>query len=127
MADEAHKPAGNPLVGATRQEFADGRHVFRERESGDAAFIVLAGEVSIYITGERGEQVLATLGKGALFGEMALIDDKPRMASAKVVGGPATLLVVNRAAFKKRLESLDPFTRGLINVLSATARNAQKT
>ena len=70
--------------------------------------------------------MLATLAKGAMFGEMALIDDDVRMASAKAVDGSAELLVVSRAMFQKKMDGLDPFTRGLIKILADNVRNAQK-
>jgi CRP/FNR family cyclic AMP-dependent transcriptional regulator len=126
MSEENHQKSGNQLTGAVRQQLTDGRHVFRQHEIGDAAYIVLDGTISIYRESLYGLHNLATLGKGAIFGEMALIDDKPRMASAKVIGGPATLMVVTRDVFKRRLEALDPFTRGLIHVLAETARSTQK-
>jgi CRP-like cAMP-binding protein len=47
------------------------------------------------------------------------------MASAKAIEGPATVLVVTRDAFKKRMDTLDPFTRGLIKILSENIRTIQ--
>ena len=58
-----------------------------------------------------------------MFGEMALIDDQPRMASAKAVDGPVELLEIDKKMFKKKLGDADPFTRGLINILADTVRN----
>ena len=71
----------------------------------------------------KGLVSLRVLEKGAMFGEMALIDDQPRMASAKAVNFHVDLLVINQKIFKKKLENADPFTRGLINILAKTARN----
>ena len=124
---DAERPSGsNRIAEANRQHFNEGQHVFREGEVGDSAFIVVDGTVAIYRLTEEGEQVLATLAKGAMFGEMALIDDDVRMASAKAVDGSAELLVVSRAMFQKKMDGLDPFTRGLIKILADNVRNAQK-
>ena len=124
---DAERPSGsNRIAEANRQHFNEGQHVFREGEVGDSAFIVVDGTVAIYRLPEEGEQVLATLAKGAMFGEMALIDDDVRMASAKAVDGSAELLVVSRAMFQKKMDGLDPFTRGLIKILADNVRNAQK-
>jgi hypothetical protein len=48
------------------------------------------------------------------------------MASAKAVDGPTELLVVSRVMFQKKMDGLDPFTRGLIKILADNVRNAQK-
>ena len=61
-----------------------------------------------------------------MFGEMALIDDEPRMASAKAINGPVELLEVSKANFKKKMNELDPFTRGLISILADTVRHMAK-
>jgi len=126
MSDAERRSGGNRIAEANRQHFNEGQHVFREGEVGDSAFIVVDGTVAIYRLTEEGEQVLATLAKGAMFGEMALIDDDVRMASAKAVDGSAELLVVSRAMFQKKMDGLDPFTRGLIKILADNVRNAQK-
>ncbi|SVD28644.1 uncharacterized protein METZ01_LOCUS381498, partial [marine metagenome] len=90
---------------------------------GDQAFIIQNGQVEILKESPKGLVSLRVLEKGAMFGEMALIDDQPRMASAKAVNSYVDLLVINQKMFKKKLEDADPFTRGLINILAKTARN----
>ena len=109
---------------AERRNFKEGQYIFRERETGDLAFIVIEGAVQISKQSGDRQVVLGTITKGGMFGEMALIDDQPRMASASVVNGPATMLIVSRQMFAKKLNGLDPFTRGLIKILSANARGA---
>jgi len=124
---DADRPASSSRISeANRQHYNEGQHIFREGEVGDSAFIVFDGTIAIYRLAEEGKQLLATLNKGAMFGEMALIDDDTRMASAKAVDGAAELLVVSRAMFQKKMDGLDPFTRGLIKILADNVRNAQK-
>ena len=110
---------------AKRIQLKDGQHIFREHESGDAAYVILEGQVAIYKLTDKGEQVLATLGKGAMFGEMALIDNQARMASAKAIANDTLVLVVTRDAFMRRMSTLDPFTRGLIKILAENIRAVQ--
>jgi CRP/FNR family transcriptional regulator, cyclic AMP receptor protein len=124
--EEDRRSSLSRISEAKRLQLADGQHIFREHESGDAAYVVLDGQVSIYRNTEKGEHVLATLGKGAMFGEMALIDNQTRMASAKSIGN-SLILVVTRDAFMKRMSSLDPFTRGLIKILAENIRTIQNS
>lgn len=98
-------------------------HVFREGEIGDLAFIVKTGTVEIYKHVEGSKVILGTLGAGGMFGEMALIDDKPRMASAHAVGDDATVMVISRKIFAKKMTRMDPFARGLIKILSNYIRS----
>lgn len=113
--------------GAERKTFREGTFIFREGEPGDMAFIVMNGKVQILKDYENNPTVLSMLQKGGMFGEMALIDDQPRMASARAVDGPVEALVVTRPMFEQKLGRLDPFTRGLIKILSGNARAAADT
>ena len=86
------------------------------------AYIIANGQVQIIKEFDNGPKVLGVLEKGATFGEMALIDNKPRMASAKAINGPVELLIVSKANFQKKMEQLDPFTRGLIKFMAEIVR-----
>ena len=90
--------------------------------------MVQAGEVEIIkSTGDEDKDiVLGTIGKGGIFGEMALIDDKPRMASARAGKGGATVIIVSRNMFQDKLAKTDPFIRGLLNILSDNIRSLTK-
>jgi CRP/FNR family transcriptional regulator, cyclic AMP receptor protein len=93
---------------STEQRFREGSMIFREGEKGDKLFIVLDGRVRIskFIPGV-GEEALAVLDRGDFFGEMALIDDKPRSADAKAHESDATVLSIDRATLNEIL-SMDP-------------------
>lgn len=60
------------------QEYSAGATIFEEGQAGDLMYVVLEGEVEIRAHG----QLLNKLGPGDLVGEMALIDSRPRSASA---------------------------------------------
>lgn len=70
-----------------REDFAKGEMVFREGDLGDRLFVITKGEVSIRLKlpGTSRVQRLATFGPGMVFGEMALIEGKPRSADAHVM------------------------------------------
>ena len=81
---------------AVSETFNDGQVIFKENTRGDTMYIILNGTVRIskYL-GNKKEEVLVKLTAGACFGEMAVIDQSPRAATATVEGGPAVLLVIN--------------------------------
>jgi CRP-like cAMP-binding protein len=71
--------------------------IFRDGDAGDEMYVVLEGRVMIskFIPG-AGEEALAFLERGDYFGEMALIDKKPRSADAKADAGGAVVVVIPR-------------------------------
>jgi len=83
------------------RRFAAGEHLFREGEEGDELYAVVDGRVLIskYIPG-GGEEALAILERGEFFGEMALLDGKPRSADARAEGGPVTVLALDQETVK---------------------------
>ena len=111
------------LADVSRRRFERDHFIFREHESGERAYIIAEGNVEILKESAEGLVSLRVLKEGAMFGELALIDDSPRMASAKAINGPVELLEIDQKTFKKKLSDADPFTRGLINILADTARS----
>ncbi|HEY0787888.1 MAG TPA: cyclic nucleotide-binding domain-containing protein, partial [Thermoanaerobaculia bacterium] len=93
---------------SSEEKFRAGSVIFREGEKGDKLYIVLDGRIRIskFIPGV-GEEALAVLDRGDFFGEMALIDDKPRSADAKAHETDATVLSIDRATLREVL-AMDP-------------------
>jgi CRP/FNR family cyclic AMP-dependent transcriptional regulator len=88
----------------------DAEVLFTEGDRARDMFILLAGNVSIYKRLPDGrEECLATLVPGALVGELALIDGQPRSASARVTGGPASLIALARDDFDRLFRANKPF------------------
>lgn len=86
------------------QEFVPGEYVFREGESGNRLFLIVEGEVRISrVVPGSGEEALAVLKTGALFGEMAVFDRSERSTDA-IANGGAKCLTITRAEFEMLLE-----------------------
>lgn len=62
-----------------------GEILFEQGDSGNEAYVIDAGTIRIAVTKDGNEQVLATVGRGELLGEMALLDDLPRSARAEAL------------------------------------------
>lgn len=83
----------------------DGTPIVREREPGDALFVVYEGEVKVSRETEAGEsEEVARLGRGDVFGEIALLDRVPR-TSTVCARGPVSLLALDRVDFERLLVS----------------------
>ena len=81
--------------------------MFQEGHPGDYAYLIEEGEIEIFtsIDGER--SVLSAQGPGSIFGELALIDNQTRAASA-VASRNTLLIVISREQVAERLDSADP-------------------
>src|SRR5687768_10499585 len=75
-------------------EVEEGRELITEGDVGHEAFIVVDGTASVTRAGTE----VATIGPGAVFGEMALIDRAPRNASV-VATSPLRLIVIGKREF----------------------------
>lgn len=81
------KPEALTLISkvATEETHAAGTKIFQHGDAGDKLYLILDGRVRISreVPG-MGEEALAVLGPGQVFGEMALLDESPRSADARV-------------------------------------------
>ena len=78
--------------------------VFDEGEDGQALYVVFSGEVLIMHSSGEGDGLLAKLGPGEFFGDMALIDALPRAAQARAAV-PCVLGVLFRTDFEALMET----------------------
>ena len=87
------------------KRFERGQAIFHEGEPGDEMYVVLEGKVRIskHIAG-AGEEALSFLERGAFFGEMSLIERRPRSATAVAHGGDAIVLAIPREVLSGLLD-----------------------
>ena len=82
-----------------RRRYRRGDIIMQKEEPGHALFIVERGTVRIYVPSAQGNDlILAVLGPGDFFGDLSLLDGRPRSASASV-STDATLLMLERSDF----------------------------
>ena len=83
------------------RRFKRGEVIFHIGDPGDALFVIVSGQVKISLPADTGEEaILATLGPGDVFGELALLDGAPRSASATAMG-PTETVVLPRDRFRE--------------------------
>lgn len=98
-------------------ELEEGAVLATEGRVGQEAVIVLDGSAAV----SRGDDIVATVGVGAILGEMALLSGEPRSASL-VATEPLTVIAMNRREFNTLLEQcprLDKMVRALAESRSA--------
>jgi len=112
---------------AERREFVRDEVIFAVNEAGDGLYVIAGGRVKVCVSSSGGKElILATLGPGQFFGEMALLDDAPRSASV-VAQLPTLAYRIKRDEFEKLLEQHPGIARKLLRELSLRLRrsNAQ--
>ena len=109
----------------TREKsYPKGSVILFEDDPGDSLFVVREGRVKVVLIGEDGREViLGVLGVGEYFGELSLIDDRPRSAHV-IAMEDSNLLVLRREDFRKRVESSPSVAWSLLTELSRRLRRA---
>lgn len=97
--------------------YPKGTMIFSECQTGQDMFIIQEGQVKITKIVDNNEVILAVLKKGDFFGEMALLEDKPRSACA-IAFEDCSLMVVNRKNFDQMVTSQSQLVARLTITLS---------
>ena len=107
------------------REFSAGTVLFREAEESREMYVINSGQVRItkHIRGQ--EKVLATLGAGEFFGEMAVLNDKPRSATATVMDD-ARLLVIKPKTFEAMIRGSTEIALRMIKRMAARLQEADE-
>ena len=112
LARELHLTAGQP--------------VFAKRDSADAMFVVLSGRIKIFTdSGGKKRKTFAYLKEGDFFGEMALVEDLPRTASAQAMEA-SRLIMIRKKDFQLLLARDPRLTLYLLKTVCARLRRANE-
>lgn len=101
--------------------FADGETIFDEGDEGDRMFIVVRGSVRIKKRGAHVDTVVAEIGPGEMFGESAILEERPRSATAVAVG-ETELASYDRAEFLEALRTDPELALAAMRALAARLR-----
>ena len=106
-------PMVGSAMGGAWMVLGAGEVLFREGDPPTTAFILEEGQVEIRALQRGRPVVLAVLGPGAIIGEMAVIDDAPRTATATALA-ECRLIALDRTQIAERIASSDPIIRALL-------------
>ncbi|MGQ9495430.1 MAG: Crp/Fnr family transcriptional regulator [Thermoanaerobaculaceae bacterium] len=107
-----------------RLEYEPEEAIFHLGSLGDGLYLLAAGRVKVVIPSPEGKDfILATLGPGAFFGELSLLDDEPRSASV-IAELPSVVYRLHRNDFASLLDSHPAIARGLLKEMARRLRRA---
>lgn len=94
------EPAKLKLLAFTseRLTFAPGQPLFNQGDAGDAAYVIIDGEADVLVDTAAGKTRVATLGRNAIVGEIAILCDVPRTATV-TANSPLTVLRIAKDTF----------------------------
>jgi len=106
--------------------YPPGASLFKEGEIGRELFIISEGEITI-TKGEKGDAIeLAKLGAGAIIGEMSLLDNLPRSATATTTMQTKTV-IINEVTFNAVSRLLPVWLTSIIRIITSRLRDTNKS
>jgi CRP-like cAMP-binding protein len=109
---------------ATRRRFRRGDIIFQKDDPGHSLFIVARGSVRIHVPSTQGADLtLAVLGAGQFFGDLSLLDGRPRSASASALAD-TSVVAIERSDFVALVRSRP---EAAMSVLATVARRLRET
>lgn len=105
----------------TMKHYSPGNVIFLEGDVADGVYLVLSGAVEVSQKKGPRKIILATQGKNTIFGEMALLDNRPRSATVKAVED-TYCYCLKASDFIKKLLRVDPTVRDVLQELALIIR-----
>lgn len=102
--------------------FDTDEYIFREGDPGNCAYIIDSGMVEVTLDKEGRKLTMATLTKGDILGEMAIIDRLPRSASARAIA-PTVVTAIPLDYVSQKIEQSDPTVRMFLRLIMARYRD----
>ena len=102
--------------------FDTDEYIFSEGDPGDCAYIIDSGMVEVALDKDGRKLIMATLTKGDILGEMAIIDRMPRSASARAIV-PTQVTAIPLDYVSQKIEQSDPTVRMFLRLAMARYRD----
>jgi CRP-like cAMP-binding protein len=108
------------------ESYSAGERVFDINDRGDHMYVIVSGRVGISINPDpRTREFIVELGQGDCFGEMNLLDELPRSATAHVLED-SRLLALDKAALRRLIMSYPSLAIGMLRGFSMRLREAHE-
>lgn len=115
--------ARSALASSPRVSLARDAVLFSTGDRAEAVYLILSGEIALEIDGADGKSIcVSSLKSGGVFGELAVLDGKPRSVGARAPV-PSSLLSVKAASFMALLREHPDFSLALLRDLAAKLRS----
>ena len=109
-----------------KQQYFTGDRIFEIGDQGDHLYIIVSGKVGISLETKLSDKsFIATLSSGDCFGEMNLLDDLPRSATASVLED-TVLLSLEKTRLRGLIQSYPDMSIGMLRSLSLRLRDANR-
>ena len=106
-------------------EFKQGQYVFRAGDGAGYLFLLIKGEIGIFLPTNETKEPNFPVGENEIFGEMGVIEDSLRSAGARCMTD-CTVISLSKKEYEKKLNESDPFIKGLLRSLSIRLREMLK-
>ncbi len=113
-----------------QHDFSPGSDIIRQGEIGDTAYVILGGSVDIVVDTTHGPTTVATVGRGSLIGELALLCDTPRTATVRAKDQVQAMKITKELFFELIQENAVValnLTRVIADRLAKTMRDISKS
>lgn len=99
-----------------------GTVLFKEGDKGEEVFLIISGQIQLRknVLSEY-PQMISTVGPGDVVGEMALFDNRPRLAEA-MVSEDSEVFVIPRGDFSERIANMNPVMRRILQIMVERVR-----
>jgi CRP/FNR family transcriptional regulator, cyclic AMP receptor protein len=104
------------------QRFERGETIFHQGSTGSILYIIVHGQIRIYRVSPAGQELAVMIfSDGDFFGELALLDGEPRVASAQAMSF-TTALTLHRTAFMHTINTCPPIAASILEVMAVRMR-----
>jgi diguanylate cyclase (GGDEF)-like protein len=114
------------IASMTRSEtYVANQDIVRIGDAGHSLYVIIEGNVVVLFPSRSNDVELARLGPGEFFGEMAILNAKPRSATVRAMGD-VRVLVLEKEDFSRELEKAPELALKLLSALSVRIRNTDE-
>ncbi len=124
FADLPEKDLQDLADAVTLQQLGKGEMLFEEGDHGDIAYVIASGNIEILKVSKERQVLLNILTAGDVVGEIALLDESPRMAGARA-GSSTSLIAIKKATFDDLLDNSSSFARAMFDIVVARMRSTE--